>query len=71
MPIDVVLPALGLTMSEGTIVRWLKRPGEPVAKDEPLLVVETDKAEMEVLSPAPGRSARSWPRRAWSCRSSG
>jgi TPP-dependent pyruvate/acetoin dehydrogenase alpha subunit len=52
--IDVVLPVLGLTMAEGTIVRWLKAVGEPVARDEPLLVVETDKAATEVLSPAAG-----------------
>src|SRR5438093_10847476 len=54
MPIEVVLPTLGLTMSEGTIVRWLKRTGEPVAEGEPLVVVETDKAAAEVLSPAAG-----------------
>jgi pyruvate dehydrogenase E1 component alpha subunit len=41
-------------MTEGTIVRWLKRVGESVAKDEPLLTVETDKAATDVLSPAAG-----------------
>jgi TPP-dependent pyruvate/acetoin dehydrogenase alpha subunit len=51
---EVVLPALGLTMSSGTIVRWLKGVGEAVARDEPLLVVETDKAATEVLAPAAG-----------------
>jgi TPP-dependent pyruvate/acetoin dehydrogenase alpha subunit len=51
---DVILPALGLTMSEGTIVRWLKAVGEAVRKDEPLLIVETDKAATEVLAPADG-----------------
>ncbi|HEY3111432.1 MAG TPA: biotin/lipoyl-containing protein [Chloroflexota bacterium] len=51
---EVVLPVLGLTMSEGTIVRWLKEVGQSVRKDEPLLVVETDKAATEVLSPADG-----------------
>ena len=51
---EVVLPVLGLTMSEGTIVRWLKAVGQAVSKDEPLLVVETDKAATEVLSPADG-----------------
>src|SRR5438067_7818851 len=54
MPIDVRLPLLGLTMTEGTIQQWLKRVGEPVALDEPLFVVETDKAAQEVLSPADG-----------------
>jgi acetoin:2,6-dichlorophenolindophenol oxidoreductase subunit alpha len=51
---DIRLPVLGLTMSEGTIVRWLKGVGDPVRKDEPLLVVETDKAATEVVSPADG-----------------
>src|SRR5687767_1735188 len=41
-------------MSSGTIVRWLKAVGESVARDEPLLVVETDKAAAEVLAPAAG-----------------
>lgn len=51
---EVVLPALGLTMTEGTIVRWLKEIGDPVAQDEPLVTVETDKAGMDVLAPFAG-----------------
>jgi 2-oxoglutarate dehydrogenase E2 component (dihydrolipoamide succinyltransferase) len=51
---DVTMPTLGLTMEEGTITEWLKREGESVEKDEPLFVVETDKATNEVPSPASG-----------------
>ena len=51
---DVIMPTLGLTMEEGTITEWLKREGEAVEKDEPLFVVETDKATNEVPSPASG-----------------
>src|SRR5205823_2758129 len=51
---DVIIPTLGLTMEEGTITEWLKREGEAVEKDEPLFVVETDKATNEVPSPASG-----------------
>ena len=54
MAFEVIMPTLGLTMEEGTITEWLKREGEAVAKDEPLFVVETDKAAMEVPSPASG-----------------
>jgi pyruvate dehydrogenase E2 component (dihydrolipoamide acetyltransferase) len=48
MSVDVVMPALSPTMESGTIVRWLKRIGEPVRVGEVLLEVETDKATMEV-----------------------
>jgi pyruvate dehydrogenase E1 component alpha subunit len=54
MPVAVTMPALGLTMTEGTIHAWLKRIGEPVGKDEPLVAVETDKAVMDVVAPAAG-----------------
>src|SRR5215212_489180 len=50
----VVMPNLGLTMDQGIITEWLKQEGESVAKDEPLLVVETDKAALEVPSPYSG-----------------
>jgi len=45
---------LGLTMEEGTITEWLKQPGDAVAKEEPLFVVETDKSAVEVGAPATG-----------------
>jgi len=48
------MPVLGLTMTEGTIQSWLKRVGEEVKKDDPIVAVETDKAVMEVASPAAG-----------------
>lgn len=50
----IVMPDLGQTVSEGTIQRWLVQEGEPVELGQPLLVVETDKAEVEVESVAEG-----------------
>ena len=46
----VVMPVLGQTMEEGTVVEWLKEEGQSVNQGEPLLTVETDKAEVEVES---------------------
>ena len=54
MPHQVTMPMLGLTMEEGTITEWLKQPGDNVAKEEPLFVVETDKSAVEVGAPASG-----------------
>ena len=54
MPYDILMPQLGLTMTEGSVTSWLKRPGESVEKGEVLFTVETDKVEMEVESPAAG-----------------
>src|SRR5438067_13692821 len=51
---EVTMPVLGLTMEEGTVAEWLKREGEPVAKDEPLLTVEMDKGTVEVPAPEAG-----------------
>lgn len=48
MSIEIIMPKLSDTMEEGTILRWLKHPGEPVAKGEVLAEVETDKADMEL-----------------------
>jgi pyruvate dehydrogenase E2 component (dihydrolipoamide acetyltransferase) len=48
------MPVLGLTMEEGTVAEWLKREGDNVARDEPLLVVEMDKGSVEVPSPEAG-----------------
>ena len=50
----IQMPRFGLTMSEGTIHKWLKGEGEAVRKGEPLLEVETDKVVMEVEAPASG-----------------
>lgn len=54
MATEVTLPALGESVTEGTISRWLKEVGEEVAADEPLLEVSTDKVDTEIPSPASG-----------------
>jgi pyruvate dehydrogenase E2 component (dihydrolipoamide acetyltransferase) len=54
VPTLVTMPVLSTTMEEGTVAEWLKREGEPVARDEPLLMVEMDKGTLEVPSPASG-----------------
>jgi 2-oxoglutarate dehydrogenase E2 component (dihydrolipoamide succinyltransferase) len=52
--VDVVMPQMGVSVSEGTITKWLKQPGESVALDEPLLEISTDKVDTEVPSPGAG-----------------
>src|SRR5438128_8935023 len=52
--IDVVMPQMGVSVSEGTVTRWLKQEGEQVEADEPLLEISTDKIDTEVPSPATG-----------------
>jgi pyruvate dehydrogenase E2 component (dihydrolipoyllysine-residue acetyltransferase) len=52
--VDVVMPQMGVSVSEGTITRWLKQQGETVEADEPLLEISTDKVDTEVPSPASG-----------------
>jgi pyruvate dehydrogenase E2 component (dihydrolipoamide acetyltransferase)/2-oxoglutarate dehydrogenase E2 component (dihydrolipoamide succinyltransferase) len=54
MPHDVTMPQLGMAQDAGKIVSWLKAPGDPVSKGDALFEVETDKAVMEVESPAAG-----------------
>ena len=54
MPIDVVMPQMGESIAEGTVVKWLKKPGEKVERDEPLLEISTDKVDAEIPSPASG-----------------
>jgi pyruvate dehydrogenase E2 component (dihydrolipoamide acetyltransferase) len=58
MPFSVVMPALGESVTEGTVTRWLKQEGEFVAVDEPLLEVSTDKVDTEIPSPVAGRIER-------------
>jgi pyruvate dehydrogenase E2 component (dihydrolipoamide acetyltransferase) len=58
MPAEVVMPALGLAQETGLVVQWRKQPGDAVEKGEPLLEVETDKAVVEVESPATGTLAQ-------------
>jgi pyruvate dehydrogenase E2 component (dihydrolipoamide acetyltransferase) len=52
--IDVVMPQMGVSVSEGTITKWLKAEGEQIAADEPLLEISTDKVDTEVPSPGEG-----------------
>jgi pyruvate dehydrogenase E2 component (dihydrolipoamide acetyltransferase) len=52
--VDVVMPQMGVSVSEGTITKWLKSEGEEVAADESLLEISTDKVDTEVPSPATG-----------------
>jgi len=48
MATDIVVPTLGESVTEATIAQWLKKPGEAVARDEPLVELETDKVTLEV-----------------------
>ncbi len=52
--VDVTMPQLGETVTEGTITRWLKQPGDPIKADEPLFEVSTDKVDSEVPAPTSG-----------------
>ncbi|MDX6217929.1 MAG: hypothetical protein QOG99_3513 [Frankiales bacterium] len=54
MPVSVTMPQLGESVTEGTVTRWLKKEGEHVEADEPLLEVSTDKVDTEIPSPASG-----------------
>src|SRR5262249_25909297 len=54
MPISVVMPALEMAQETGKLIAWRKKEGDPVSKGEPLLEIETDKAVMEIESPAEG-----------------
>jgi pyruvate/2-oxoglutarate dehydrogenase complex dihydrolipoamide acyltransferase (E2) component len=51
---DVVMPQMGESVAEGTIVRWLKKVGDTIERDEPLFEISTDKVDAEVPSPAAG-----------------
>src|SRR6266568_200357 len=54
MSTDVVMPQMGESIAEGTIVRWIKKVGDQVARDEPLFEISTDKVDAEIPSPAAG-----------------
>ena len=54
MPTDVVMPQMGESIAEGTIVRWIKKVGDQVERDEPLFEISTDKVDAEIPSPAAG-----------------
>jgi pyruvate dehydrogenase E2 component (dihydrolipoamide acetyltransferase) len=54
MPIEVTMPQMGESIFEGTITRWLKKPGDAIEKDEPLFEISTDKVDAEIPSPISG-----------------
>src|SRR5438270_7500356 len=51
---DVVMPQMGESIVEGTLTKWLKKPGERIERDEPLFEISTDKVDTEIPSPAAG-----------------
>ena len=54
MSVDVVMPQMGESIHEGTITKWLKKPGEKIERDEPLFEISTDKVDAEIPAPAAG-----------------
>ncbi|HWW22451.1 MAG TPA: 2-oxoglutarate dehydrogenase, E2 component, dihydrolipoamide succinyltransferase [Edaphobacter sp.] len=54
MPTEIVMPQMGESITEGTITKWLKKPGDTVQRDEPLFEISTDKVDAEIPSPAAG-----------------
>jgi len=54
MIVDIVMPKMGESIMEGTILKWLKKPGDKVERDEPILEISTDKVDTEVPSPEAG-----------------
>src|SRR2546422_2217565 len=54
MATDVVMPQMGESIAEGTIVRWIKKVGDTVDRDEPLFEISTDKVDAEIPSPVAG-----------------
>ncbi len=54
MAVDVVMPQMGESIFEGTITKWLKKPGDKVERDEPLFEISTDKVDAEIPAPASG-----------------
>ena len=51
---DVIMPQMGESIFEGTITKWLKKPGDKIERDEPLFEISTDKVDAEIPSPAAG-----------------
>src|SRR5205807_1227974 len=54
MPVDVLMPQMGESIFEGTITKWLKKPGDKVERDEPLFEISTDKVDAEIPAPSAG-----------------
>ncbi len=57
MPVNVVMPQMGESVTEGTVVRWIRKIGDHVDRDEPLFEISTDKVDAEIPSPAAGTLA--------------
>ncbi len=55
MPVEIKVPSVGESVSEGILSRWLKKDGDAVRADEPVVEMETDKATQEIVAPAAGR----------------
>src|SRR3954454_5011848 len=55
MPTEIRVPTLGESITEATVARWLRQPGDTVERDEPIVELETDKVTLEVPAPAAGR----------------
>src|SRR5262249_23891367 len=55
MPVEIKVPSVGESVNEGILSRWLKKDGDAVRADEPVVEMETDKATQEVVAPAAGR----------------
>src|SRR5579872_3784712 len=54
MATDVIMPQMGESIFEGTVTKWLKKPGDKVERDEPLFEISTDKVDAEIPSPSAG-----------------
>src|ERR1700689_5021046 len=54
MAVDVIMPQMGESIFEGTITKWLKKPGDKIERDEPLFEISTDKVDAEIPAPAAG-----------------
>src|ERR1700687_4877916 len=54
MPTDIIMPQMGESIVEGTITKWLKKPGDKVQRDEPLFEISTDKVDAEIPAPPTG-----------------
>src|SRR3979411_2701903 len=54
MAVDVIMPQMGESIFEGTITKWLKKPGDRIERDEPLFEISTDKVDAEIPAPSTG-----------------
>src|ERR1700745_4080414 len=54
MAVDVIMPQMGESIFEGTITKWLKKPGDHIERDEPLFEISTDKVDAEIPAPSAG-----------------